>query len=62
MPWRIRLDNSAGDTSMKRKKEKQLPLSSPENGKKKKLKYLKHDTKEIKKGENVKHGLMEVRD
>lgn len=56
------MDNSAGDTSMKRKKEKQLPLSSPENGKKKKLKYLKHDTKEIKKGENVKHGLMEVRD
>lgn len=25
----MRLDNSAGDTSMKRRKEKQLPLSSP---------------------------------
>lgn len=29
VPWSIRLDISAGDTSMKRRKEKQLPLSSP---------------------------------
>lgn len=30
MPCNMRLDISAGATSMKRRKEKQLPLSSPE--------------------------------
>lgn len=29
VPCSMRLDSSAGDTSMKRRKEKQLPLSSP---------------------------------
>lgn len=50
VPCNMRLDISAGDTSMKRRKEKQLPLSSPETVK---TEYrMKHER--LDKGKNKK--------